>query len=70
MATWIGANDQANQSTWLWAPGGQRVSYTDWGPGEPSGLLYEDCVLLWPALNYHWADRLCYHLESFLCEEP
>ncbi len=62
-STWIGANDQANEGTFVWADGpeaGQNVSgiYTNWAAGEPnnSGGV-EDCVVI--NLNSgQWSDNV------------
>lgn len=35
--TWIGANDVAEEGTWVWADD-EPVTFFDWGNGEPNGF--------------------------------
>ncbi|XP_046362301.2 galactose-specific lectin nattectin-like, partial [Haliotis rufescens] len=37
MKTWIGGNDIEIEGIWKWSPSGERVTYTNWEPGQPDG---------------------------------
>lgn len=49
----IGLNDMAREGTWTW-DSGERVGFTNWALGEPSGGLDEDGTAILP--NGQWGD--------------
>jgi hypothetical protein len=57
---WIGLSDAANEGTWTWSSG-ERVVFTDWFAGEPTGQpgSDEDYVHLFLAYNAQgrWNDN-------------
>ncbi|KAG7153435.1 Perlucin-like 3 [Homarus americanus] len=52
---------------WL-AVNGQLVSYSNWGPSQPSGGDQHCMYLVGGLLGYQWADFHCEFDMHFLCE--
>ncbi|XP_021341564.1 uncharacterized protein LOC110442331 [Mizuhopecten yessoensis] len=65
---WIGANDQSREGDWRWVIDNSKVTFSDWGSGEPNNDLgHEDC-----AQFYHtnqWNDNICTVYCPFICEK-
>lgn len=59
---WIGLNDMAIESQWVWASQ-EPVSYTNWNPGEPNNMGGEDCAIMYhanrPTAAKTWNDITC-----------
>ncbi|KAG0710690.1 hypothetical protein GWK47_022301 [Chionoecetes opilio] len=49
-------------------PAGQLVSYSNWGPSQPSGGDQHCMYLVGGLLGYQWADFHCEFDMNFLCE--
>lgn len=67
---WTSGNDFAKQGDFKWLATGQRISYTNWFPGEPNNQMSdgksEDCMGLF--LAYTWNDFYCTDEYYFICE--
>lgn len=67
-------NPQDESSAFVWKPestGSILLSYTNWRPGEPSGLFegsVEGCLSYWSAPNYPWNDVVCSWPGCALCQ--
>ena len=65
---WIGLSKQ--NGDWVW-DNLERLTYTNWGPGEPDGCCGNDptCVLnnVWMTRD-QWNDWDCVGVTSALCE--
>ncbi|XP_060068003.1 perlucin-like [Ylistrum balloti] len=68
-AYWIDGNDLEFAHEWQWSSIGQPLNYTDWGPGEPSKLPNENCLLLWGPFHFKMGDYGCYNLRHFICQQ-
>ncbi|CAC5404291.1 unnamed protein product [Mytilus coruscus] len=69
---WLDATDDVVEGYWKWASTEANLTYTDWYPGQPSngGSTHnEDCVHIYPGLNYRWNDIHCTYEEYFICED-
>jgi hypothetical protein len=81
---WVGGSDLTVEGTWQWT-GGDPVTYTHWGPGEPNdggpvpGMPpppSEDCMILrkvagpLPQNVGFWDDRDCNTQYRYICERP
>jgi hypothetical protein len=68
---WLDGVDDVVEGLWKWASTDTNLTYTDWYPGQPSngGSTHnEDCLHIYPGLNYHWNDIHCDYIEYFICE--
>ena len=69
---WVDGDDIKKEGIWIWDENHSLVNYTNWGPGEPSGIWgpnREDCMVLWGPFNFAWGDYLCYLKSHFICEK-
>ncbi|BFZ25382.1 hypothetical protein BsWGS_28421 [Bradybaena similaris] len=67
--TYLGGTDMFTEGTWEWASSGTHIyPFTDWGAGEPDGGTAEDCLAFAGSRGYHWADVMCNHVNTFICE--
>ncbi|XP_033732682.1 C-type lectin lectoxin-Lio3-like [Pecten maximus] len=54
---------------WEWTPSGDPLTYTNWGPKEPSnGGGMENCLCLYKAHDFSWNDRNCHNQDHFICK--
>ncbi|KAG7155161.1 Perlucin-like 2, partial [Homarus americanus] len=65
---WVGGSDNGHSGKWAWFPTGQLVSYSNWGPSQPSGGDQHCMYLVGGLLGYQWADFHCEFDMHFLCE--
>ncbi|ROT65341.1 perlucin [Penaeus vannamei] len=65
---WVGGSDNGHVGRWAWFPTGQLVSYSNWGPSQPSGGDQHCMYLVGGLLGYQWADFHCDFDMHFLCE--
>jgi len=66
---WIGSNDMVRENEYIWTDG-NRFNYTNWAPGEPSGIhngYQEDCVAV-DSLAGQWSDEYCLNAYPFICK--
>lgn len=54
----------------IWYTNHKRLSdgYTNWQPGEPTGLN-EDCAVLWGPFGYNWGDYYCDRKCHAVCKK-
>jgi hypothetical protein len=66
--TWLGATDEEEEGTWVWASG-EPWQYTNWEQGEPSGEEGEHYLTI-DYGNGRWSDRESSFAEplEFICE--
>ncbi|XP_056001032.1 perlucin-like isoform X2 [Ostrea edulis] len=71
---WIGGTDEFVEGHWTWIPTMEKVSFTDWSPGNPSdSASNEDCMEIivgHTAPTTHWNDDDCSKKANFICEVP
>lgn len=67
LSLWIGATDEKSHTVWHWVDG-SRVSFTDWGPGQPNHAAREDYVALWAGQNWHDVFEGEPGVAGFVCE--
>ena len=71
---WIGGTDEFMEGHWLWIPTMQKLSFTDWSPGNPSDSdSNEDCMEIivgHSAPTTKWNDDNCSKKANFICEVP
>ena len=68
---WLGANDIATESNFVWAATGKSVTYTNWKLGQPDNSMDEDCVHLLTESEGRWNDIDCDlpgHKQITMCE--
>lgn len=66
---WIGSNDIVRENEFIWSDG-QRFNYTNWAPGEPSGIhngYNEDCIVI-NSLEGKWSDEYCLNAYPYICK--
>ena len=67
---WIGLHrDPTHKPSWLWV-GGLKVTIATWDisqPGNPHGLVDEDCVVL-SLSSKKWHDYRCMERFGYICE--
>lgn len=64
---WIGYNDRANESNFVWTDGYNATKYANWRKGEPNNYGNEDCV----EINFKdgfWNDENCAFSFSYICQ--
>ena len=68
-SVWLDATDSAREGTYRWMATNERLSYTNWRPGEPSasGNPGEDCVVMYSS-DGEWNDVGCGSRRSSACE--
>ncbi|XP_062549882.1 low affinity immunoglobulin epsilon Fc receptor-like [Armigeres subalbatus] len=68
---WLGASDLGLDGTFIWHGTGDRMVFSKWKIGEPSGLD-EHCVVLhyWQDLEFYWTwnDGHCTTELTAICE--
>ena len=66
---WVGINDRVSEGTYV-LEDGTPATYFNWGPGEPHGWSYEDCVAMdIPSYSGAWIDAPCGDdRQGFVCE--
>ncbi|XP_041379800.1 aggrecan core protein-like [Gigantopelta aegis] len=71
----VGANDEQQEGSFFWMTNGEpeRVSYTNWAPGQPDNAGdEEDCIEIWgngSPWPFSWNDCRCDLLYRFICEQ-
>ena len=65
--TWLGATDEAEEGTWVWASG-EPWDYTSWETDEPNGS--GNCLQFWHSAVAGWDDMTCNTVQAYLCERP
>ena len=63
-ALWIGLSYIAENFNYIWQTDRTTLTYTDWGPGKPTGA---DCVTIGKNMDA-WSDIACSHKRHYLCE--
>lgn len=65
---WIGLRrDDSNKNQWIWVDG-QKVTYSNWGVGEPNNIN-EECVVMNTSPFGKWYDDRCSERRPFICEK-
>lgn len=65
---WIGLRrDDSNKNQWIWVDG-QKVTYSNWGVGEPNNIN-EECVVMNTSPSGKWYDDRCSERRPFICEK-
>ena len=70
---WVGATDEEEEGTWVWAPSGRNMEYTKWWRSqfssynaEPTGSREENCLAF--GYQYGWFDKICRNIYEYICE--
>lgn len=68
---WLGARDLKVSGQFAWTNSSTNLDFTDWGPKEPNGRYYEECLAthLYRDGKLHWNDRACARTSFFVCEK-
>ena len=66
---WTGGSDAQIEGIWKWYKESSPITYTNWYPGEPNQMQGANCLLLWGAQNFTWADNACHRQFHFICEK-
>lgn len=64
---WLGGTDIDKEGDWVWTHSKRKVTYTNWGRGEPNGKRRENCLHTYRG-NGEWNDIGCGHKCGFICE--
>ena len=65
---WIGLRrDDSNKNQWIWVDG-QKVTYSNWGAGEPNNIN-EECVVMNTSPSGKWYDDRCSERRPYVCEK-
>ena len=64
---WVGYNDRANESNFVWTDGSNPSAYKNWRWGEPNDFKNEDCTELLYS-DGKWNDDACKKEYSFICK--
>ncbi|MDA0833414.1 MAG: SUMF1/EgtB/PvdO family nonheme iron enzyme [Planctomycetota bacterium] len=67
---WIGATDEHKEGEWKWIDG-SPLSFTKWGPGQPSNKQDAEHYLLLYLAKREWSDqplKSLQHMTYFVCE--
>ena len=65
---WIGLHrDDSNKNQWIWVDG-QKVTYSNWGAGEPNNIN-EECVVMNTSPSGKWYDDRCSERRPYVCEK-
>ncbi|KAL7880087.1 hypothetical protein SRHO_G00023410 [Serrasalmus rhombeus] len=62
--TWLGGTDAAQEGVWVWTDG-SAFNYTNWSPGQPDYLGFENCI----EMNFpvYWNNVDCTALLPSVC---
>ncbi|XP_076084322.1 perlucin-like protein [Mytilus galloprovincialis] len=66
---WLGGRDDAIDGTWFWSSSDRVFTYSEWGPGEPNGYRYENCVDMFVGHQWKWNDANCSSSQYYICEK-
>jgi len=66
---WIGANDIAQEGTWV-DPVGVALSYLPWAPDQPNGGEQQNCAVLDQQSAGLWNDKDCQEVYPSVCKLP
>ncbi|VDI40329.1 Hypothetical predicted protein [Mytilus galloprovincialis] len=71
LEVWLGARDLKVNGQFTWTNSSPNLDFTDWGPKEPNGRYYEECLAthLYRDGKLHWNDRACARRSFFVCEK-
>ena len=72
-------NDLDIENEWVWADmingtiaitNVEDIAYSNWGETEPNDYKgNEDCLSIYPLMDYKWNDSPCELLYHFICEK-
>ncbi|XP_033732132.1 perlucin-like protein [Pecten maximus] len=65
---WIAGNDFEVDNVWRWMNNGEKVSFLDWAPGEPNAAEDANCLDLWGAHEFRYADNNCEEHHNYVCQ--
>ena len=65
---WIGLHDKDKEGHFEWSDG-QKVTFTNWGYGEPNGGIKENCAEITKKVPRVWNDAPCGNKKAFICEK-
>ncbi|XP_071152547.1 perlucin-like protein [Mytilus edulis] len=65
---WTGGKEDLIHGYWYWGGSGQKFTFTDWSPGEPSNRV-ENCMHINSNEGFKWNDYTCTRHEYFICEK-
>uniref|UniRef100_A0A6P7GDW6 L-selectin-like n=1 Tax=Diabrotica virgifera virgifera TaxID=50390 RepID=A0A6P7GDW6_DIAVI len=72
---WTSGNrlaESSNDWTWTWLTTGNKITFFDWGSGEPNNQEGdEECICMWNKKYYSqgsWDDEPCTNQKGAICE--
>ncbi|XP_071144357.1 perlucin-like protein [Mytilus edulis] len=66
---WTGGRDDVTEGRWIWSSTDQPITFTNWGPHEPSNRTDQNCIAIHAATNWKWVDGTCSETTWFICEK-
>ncbi|XP_043954886.1 ladderlectin-like [Gambusia affinis] len=58
ITAWIGGSDAQEDNIWFWSDG-SPVTFTNWCPGQPNGLIRQNCIQMNYSKKLCWDDVKC-----------
>ncbi|XP_062586222.1 C-type lectin domain family 3 member A-like [Saccostrea cucullata] len=63
---WIGVTDMVLEHSWVYASSLSSMTVQNWNPGEPNGVLDQNCAFL--HTHGKLVDHICDTSYRFVCE--
>ncbi|XP_069131035.1 perlucin-like protein [Argopecten irradians] len=65
---WIDGTDEEVEGVWRWASIDQKITYFNWGRGQPDQTQHANCLHLWSGSGFQTADGVCETHLNFICQ--
>ncbi|XP_021356058.1 perlucin-like protein [Mizuhopecten yessoensis] len=67
-AYWIDGTDIEVEDIWRWTFTGERVTFVNWGSGQPNNGHAANCMSLYGGLSFDMADEHCSTNFNYICQ--